>query len=249
MNERTLCWQLSENVYQSLIQSIRSGRAHEIVGESSLGGTTRYFDQLAEQAVIEYLTTHDIACTLVSEEAGTISYGDDFTLILDPIDGSNNAMAGLPFYCTSLAYIDADKEYGLVRNLAWDEWFEGMSEYGVLRNGRPLRRSHRSTMVSLYTRRGKYVEEMRTFSNKLRCLGSVALEMCYVAQGSLLALVDVREKMRATDFAAGKIIVENAGGVVSALDGSPLEMDDNHINMVASSTPDVHEKILSIFNQ
>lgn len=244
MNDRTLCWQLSESIKQAVEYAMRSGKAHEIVGESSLGGTTRYFDKLAEDTVIDYLTANEVPCELISEEIGHVHFGDEFALYLDPIDGSNNALFGLPFYCTSIGIFHEDKQYGLVRNLVWDEWYEGMSEYGALYNGKPLETMHASSIISLYTKKGKYIEELREYSSKIRCLGSVALEICYVSKGSLLAFIDVRDKMRATDIAAAKVVLESAGGIVTDEHGQPLDLDDKLVNIVASYDHNIHASLV-----
>ncbi|MCC7568981.1 MAG: hypothetical protein PHW58_05150 [Candidatus Methanofastidiosa archaeon] len=244
MNDRTLCWHLSESVKQAMEYAMRSGKAHEIVGESCLGGTTRYFDKVAETAVVDYLAAHKIPCELVSEEIGHVSFGDEFILYLDPIDGSNNALYGLPFYCTSLGIMRDGSSYGLVRNLAWEEWYEGISEYGSLYNGRPLEHTPSSCMISLYTKKGKYIEELQDYISKIRCLGSVALEVCYVAKGSLLAFIDVRDKMRTTDIAAAKIVLESAGGVMTGLAGEPLDLDENHVNIIAAYDAKVHASLV-----
>lgn len=246
MMDRTLCWELSEKIKRSVENAISTGKAGEIVGSSFLGGTTRYFDQLAESVVIDYIKTHGLHCDLISEEVGHLSYGHDFSIFLDPIDGSNNAISGLPFYCTSIGIFREGKEYGLVRNLAWDEWYEGHSEYGSFFNGKPIQTNPYSNMISLYTRKGKYIEELKILSSKFRCLGSVALEMCYVAKGSLLAFIDVRGKTRTTDIAASKVVLEQAGGLVTDEYGQPLDLDADHVNIVACLDHTYHKRIIDL---
>jgi len=245
MNDRTLCWKLSEEIKTAVEGSKRSGSAHEIIDKDPSGGNTYCLDKRAEDAVINYLTKNGIKCTLISEEIGRVELGDEFTMILDPVDGSNNAISGLPFYCTSLAILRDSPDYGLVRNLGWDEWFEGISNYGALVNGRPLEYTAHSNMISVYTRKGRYIDELREVTNKLRCLGSVALEICYVANGSLLAFVDARGKMRATDIAAARIVLESSGGIVTDLNGDPLDIEENHVNVVACADKEVHRQILN----
>ncbi|MHC1598222.1 MAG: inositol monophosphatase family protein [Candidatus Methanofastidiosia archaeon] len=249
MNDRMLCWKISEIIKLSLENTMRSGRAHEIVGEGQLGGTTHYLDKVAENAVIDYITKHELPVEFVSEEIGRLNFGNEYTIYLDPIDGSNNALSGLPFYCTSIALFRKEKQYGLVRNLVWDEWFEGISYYGSLLNGKPLKQQLHSQMISVYTKKGRYIDELRQSYNKMRCLGSVALELCYVAKGSLLALVDIRDKVRTTDIAAGKVVLENVGGVITDLNGEILDMDAEHMNIVAGCNPKIHKKIINILKE
>ncbi|MBN1786395.1 MAG: hypothetical protein JW825_05380 [Candidatus Methanofastidiosa archaeon] len=245
MKDRTLCWKLSEEIKTAVESCKRAGNPHQIVAMDPNGGNTYLLDKNAEDAVVTYLKSNDIRCNLISEEAGKVELGSDFTMILDPVDGSNNAISGLPFYCTSLAIIREDSQYGLVRNLVWNEWFEGIRGYGSLMNGRPLEYTPHSQMISVYTRKGRYIDELREITNKLRCFGSVALEICYVANGSLLAFVDAREKMRATDIAAGRIVLESSGGIVTDLNGDPIGMEEDHVNVVASADKELHKKIIN----
>jgi myo-inositol-1(or 4)-monophosphatase len=83
---------------------------------------------------------------------------------------------------------------------------------------------------------------------RVRLLGSVALELCYVASGKLDALVDIRGALRVTDVAAGQLILKEAGGLVTDRKGNSLTLPDNvisRIEMVASNGH-VHEKLLKL---
>ncbi|MHC1605158.1 MAG: inositol monophosphatase family protein [Candidatus Methanofastidiosia archaeon] len=247
MDQKKICWDISEKIRQSLEGVIGSKRAHKIVGKGSLGGTTRYLDQMAENAALEYIKGNSLKCELISEEMGSLYFGKDFKIYLDPIDGSNNALSGIPFYSTSIAIFSPEKEYGLVRDLVRNEYFEGIGGFGSLFNSKPMKKIEASSKIlSLYTKRGAYVEELLQITEKMRCLGSMALEMCYVARGGLIALVDAREKARPTDIAAAKIILENAGGIVTDLNGEPLELESNKLCIVASKDKKIHSKIINI---
>ncbi len=243
MNDRTLCWHLSESVKQAMEYAMRSGKATRNRGESCLGGTTRYFDKVPKRLLSTILPPQDTMRTGKRGDWARL-VRDEFIHTWTPIDGSNNALYGLPFYCTSLGIMRNGSSYGLVRNLAWEEWYEGISEYGSLYNGRPLEHTPSSCMISLYTKKGKYIEELQDYISKIRCLGSVALEVCYVAKGSLLAFIDVRDKMRTTDIAAAKIVLESAGGVMTGLAGEPLDLDENHVNIIAAYDAKVHASLV-----
>jgi myo-inositol-1(or 4)-monophosphatase len=83
---------------------------------------------------------------------------------------------------------------------------------------------------------------------RIRILGCVSLELCYVASGKLDAFVDVRGSLRLTDVAAGKLIVEEAGGKVSDEKGCKLILQDNVVNRVhmVATNGLLHQQILNI---
>ena len=83
----------------------------------------------------------------------------------------------------------------------------------------------------------------------MRILGSVAIELCYVAQGIYDAFLDVRGNQRITDLAAAKLIVEEAGGVVTNEYGQPLCGKLNVLertSIVASGNKNIHQELIRI---
>jgi myo-inositol-1(or 4)-monophosphatase len=96
-----------------------------------------------------------------------------------------------------------------------------------------------------------HVEETTTLCKKvrrIRILGSVALELCYVAAGKLDTFVDVRGSLRLTDIAAGKLIIEEAGGTVTDGNGESLKLVDSIVNEVymVASNGCAHSELLNL---
>ena len=83
----------------------------------------------------------------------------------------------------------------------------------------------------------------------IRHYGANALEICYVANGLTDAFIDLREKIRATDVAAGFLIVKEAGGVVTTPDNQTLNVKldpTQKLSFIASGNLQIHQKILSL---
>ena len=101
---------------------------------------TKKIDQAAEDCIITYLQEHSLCSLLVSEEAGKVQFsGDGGTIFLDPVDGTFNAVNGIPFYALSIAY----KEHGsiqqaFVQNLASGETFTAIKGKYARCNGKPV---------------------------------------------------------------------------------------------------------------
>jgi myo-inositol-1(or 4)-monophosphatase len=83
----------------------------------------------------------------------------------------------------------------------------------------------------------------------VRTLGSAALELCHVARGDFDAFVDVRTYLRNIDVAAAKLVVEEAGGAVTNMRGTPLEaslLRIERLNIVAAHSMEMHGEIVKI---
>jgi myo-inositol-1(or 4)-monophosphatase len=212
------------------------------------GGETAYIDRVAEDAAITYLRENDIECLLITEESGKIGKGD-VTIILDPLDGTTNALSGIPFYCVSLAFW-GEKKYGFVKNLCTTDVYEAF-EYGTpLKNGKKMCPPVKNVTDVASGYIGEGFEKVLPLVNAWRCFGSLALELCYVAEGKLSALVDLREKARVVDIAGAQLIAEAAGITITDEKGKdPFRdtfFDGKFIGKkIICAVPEIHEQFLN----
>lgn len=189
-------------------------------------------DRLAEERILAVLEEASIELNVCSEEVGWIDNGADRTLIVDPIDGTTNAVNGIPFYCVSLAVAGSglsDVEAALVRNLPTGDTYEGVRGEGAYRDGEPLEtgpfdpdRAVRSPILApdAVPELNRAVEE----APYVRGLGAAALEMSLVAQGAMDVFLHLTGGLRIVDIAAATLLVEEAGGTVLTPEGEPPEM-------------------------
>jgi myo-inositol-1(or 4)-monophosphatase len=200
------------------------------------GTPTKQIDRAAENAVLDTLRSSGLGFKVLSEEIGEVLIGEkpDYFLHLDPLDGTFNAIAGIPFYSVSIYLSKGDFHFGYISDLA-----RGGSYYAETGRGayaKPGGRLQVSThadlshfSISAYTLR-PHTGRMAAIGDtvrRIRTLGSTALEMALVASGRLDAFVDLRGMMRVVDVAAGKIILEEAGGMVTDSLGDALHLDGN----------------------
>ncbi len=208
---------------------------------------TKYIDRVAEDAVIQYLKENHIKCQLVTEESGVLGEGD-LLIILDPLDGTVNALSGIPFYSVSLAFW-GERKYGFVRNLCTRDGYEAFENGIPLKNGKQIYPDCQQSVGSAYF--GKGFQKVFPFINTWRCFGSLALELCYVAEGNLKALVDLREKARIVDIAGAQIIAEASGvkvtnekGESSFFEGFLTEEGDFKGESLVCALPALHRMML-----
>jgi myo-inositol-1(or 4)-monophosphatase len=166
--------------------------------------------------------------------------------IVDPLDGTANYVHRLPAYAVSIA-LEHESELvcGCVLDPLAEECFTAVRGGGAQLNHRPIRVSQcqriAQAMVAVSfspnVPRGsieiaRFVEALHA-AQAVRRLGSAALNLCYIAAGRL----DVywATSVQAWDVAAGVLIVREAGGVVTALDGGPLDLEHPELNAAATT--------------
>ena len=189
------------------------------------GTPTKRVDEIAEKAILEHLAEAK-GMDLLSEEAGHLARGGERVLVVDPIDGTTNAVRGIPFYCVSLAIgqrLLSDVECGLVMNLCTGDVFQAQKGRGATLNGRPIR-AKASTKARVFATSGMAPEELPPARGILRSFGASALEMCLVAQGALDGYHYAKPILRVIDIAASTLIVREAGGVVLDREGKDLDL-------------------------
>ncbi|MEA2645527.1 MAG: monophosphatase, partial [Chloroflexota bacterium] len=194
----------------------------------------------AEQVVIEGLEREHAAgrdFRLVSEEAGERTYGAGGDIVVvDPIDGSHNAKMGVPYFSLTLAVASGDG-YGsvyeaAVRNLATGEHFEAVAGGGAWRDGRQVRLAAAAgdAINILQVEPARLEEHLPEYidlfgrAEKIRMLGSAALNICLVATGALS--LSLAPTLRSVDAAAALLILREAGGVAADFEGAPLDARD-----------------------
>jgi myo-inositol-1(or 4)-monophosphatase len=225
-----------------------------------------YVDSVAENAIVRTLKRHTISFTLISEESGIREYGSDPSrsyVVIDPIDGSTNFMRGIPFYATSIAVSTEPMMSGvfaaLVADLFHDDAYFARRGKGAYRNEeRIVSRKHfqlDEAMIGIDINTLKTNELLPKLTKLLmktrhvRHLGANALELCYVARGTIDAFVDLRGRLRTTDIAGASLILREAGGRMTTPDGRPLEAKldpKERVSFVAAADQSLHESILEL---
>ncbi|NLX49767.1 MAG: bifunctional fructose-bisphosphatase/inositol-phosphate phosphatase [Methanospirillum sp.] len=240
-----------EEVALPLVNTREGGTS---VGIGAAQSETKLLDKVAEDAVIELLREFGLCRTLISEECGRIEIGGDAgTIFLDPIDGTYNALSGIPFFALSIAYAENGQVIrGYVRDLANRETFTAERGHGARLNGAPITSSRTDLLeesaMSIYGRKfdPANVMDLGRTVRRWRLLGASALELCYVGAGRLDGFIDLRGTLRVTDAAAGMLVCSEAGGIVTDRDGSILRFPDEvRIGrcLVATNGP-LHRKVV-----
>ena len=202
-------------------------------------------DRLAEQLIVERIRRvypdHDI----LAEESPATAKGSDFRWIIDPLDGTTNYAHGFPVFCVSIALeVEGVIRLGAVYNPMLDELFTAERGKGAFLNGSRLAVSRTQNLDQALLATGfpydlrrdrnnnlHYFQALAMRTQAVRRAGSAALDLAYVAAGRFDGFWEL--KLMPWDTAAGWLLVEEAGGLVTDLGGGPFHLQAPH--MLASN--------------
>lgn len=222
------------------------------------------YDHKIENLLIEELSRKFPSHKFIGEESvakdGLPKLTNDPTWIIDPIDGTTNFVHQFPHTCISLALlINKKAEIGIVYNPIIKQFFSARRNGGAFLNEKPIQTSRindlsqalvamepwlakdRTYLVSVYARMHALIQG----THGIRSLGTAALTLCYVAMGAVEAYHI--EGIDAWDVAAGKLIIEEAGGIVIDTNGSELDLMTPKV--IAACNRSIAEQLVKLFKE
>lgn len=214
-------------------------------------------DRLSEDYLLGQIRQHFPNHAIVSEESGSFEGRNDCdcTWFVDPLDGTINYAHGVPLYVVSIGYAEHGRmKLGVIFDPTRGEMFSAEAGKGAWLNNRRIRVSGQTELLQglmvtgfPYDIVGQYSNNLDNFnrisliSQGVRRLGSAAMDLCYIACGRVDGFWEVR--LRPWDLAAGWLIVTEAGGTVTDLDGNPDIMHPPYSLLAA--TPALHGQLLA----
>jgi len=242
------------------------------VQTNARGDVTKEFDLLAEGRIIDYCAREvPDAVRILTEERGEVrtrSGSARWTLIVDPVDGSDNFARGNELSCVSLALLPGEElprpeavTVGLVGGIFSGTIYEAEKGSGAWRNGEPIRPSMTSTLsdalvaIDFNFKGSPSISRLFPLLRRIkdaRRFGSAAFEFVAVASGGADAYVDVRGTLSPENYMAAYLIVVEAGGVISDHLGwplAPIHSMTQGQSIVAAATHELHAAILKVLTQ
>lgn len=232
------------NVYDAIHPILGSKKAAEKAQRGVGGDISMQIDLIAENIVINTLENEKINLLLISEELGEKYIGNkeeaiksQNVLIIDPVDGSNNAVRGIPYCSISIAYAIGksirDIKKAVVLDLVSKDIYWAVKGEGAYLNDKKIHVSNLNLSDNCFFELNlpkknafTHLERLKPIIerfHRIRILGSSALTLCQVAKGSMEAFINLRESNRLVDVAAGLLILKEAKGQFFSLDGSELD--------------------------
>ena len=248
------------NNVKHLAGTKESGTDH---GIGAGGDISRRIDIVAEKTVLDYLREINFECTVFGEECGMVELSPNPKgfIIMDAIDGSTNAVRGLPFFCCSLAFTPEDKlssvTDGVIMDLHNGDLYSASKGKGAYMNGKKIQ-VHKEKPIyfvvgvdisGVSADALPQLAPILSASNHVRHFGAVALELAIFSRGLVDVFVDLRRKLRITDVAAGYLISLEAGGYVVDENGMPLDSNlsyDKRISFIAAANKETLVDVMKI---
>lgn len=179
-------------------------------------------DKLCEEKIIEILSAEFPDHAILGEESGA-SGDSEYKWVIDPLDGTVNFFYGIPAFCVSIGLeINDDPYIGVIYDPLKDEMFAAEKGKGTTLNGKPVKVSEISELDQCMVAVG-FMKDDRTVNAavaaiersihdifKIRCMGSAALDMAYIAAGRFTAYYECG--IRNWDISAGKAMLIESGG-------------------------------------
>jgi myo-inositol-1(or 4)-monophosphatase len=239
-------------------------------GDIQLRGQASGF-RIDKKGAIDLVTEVDLECermcrdilgerfpdhAILAEEFGGTSLATPakYRWIFDPVDGTTNYAHGLPIFCASLGLeIDGERAVAAIYDPSRKELFTAERGQGAFLNGRRLQVSDTQVLLDallvtgfpydMHKQTGDLIELFGHFlksARAVRRLGSAALDLCYVAAGRFDAFWE--QHLKPWDVAAGALIVEEAGGRITGMNGEPFDPAAAHL---VASNGQLHDHMLA----
>ena len=232
-------------------------RDFQVSNKEGINNLVTEVDHASEKVIIETIKASFPGHDIISEEVGELLQDSEYRWIIDPIDGTVNFAHRIPICCISIGLEKAGEMImGAVFNPFMNELYIAERGEGATLNGKKIQVSAKEKVVNACLVTGfpyTYLDEpngpLQTFERfirkgiPVRRLGSAAIDLCWVAAGRFDGFYE--HKLQAWDSAAGFIIVEEAGGKVTNLQGDPYSPYQPGI---IASNGVIHEELVQIVN-
>lgn len=282
-----LAYEIIKEVGRAIRPYVGNPESGEQVKIGADGTPTSFIDIIAEERVIKILKEAPYISYLISEEVGELKLGrgkqesitltqelrrtdlsedeiPQFIFLVDPLDGTSNAIKEIPAYGISVAVANVprnrlatldDVELGFISNFGNGNFFEAEKGKGCWLNNEEVKPTdivNISNMSLGGFTKSRTVSASKLVDNarRMRVLGSVVLELSYVASGRYDSFLDLRGS-RIIDIAASKLIVEEAGGIITNNYGEELH---NKLSIyektivVAANNKILHKQLINSLN-
>jgi myo-inositol-1(or 4)-monophosphatase len=236
--------EIGKDLIREIPAALQIPARKEAIGTGAAGDKTLGFDMLAEEIILEGLRKLNEPLTFISEEVGVVElHGGGRKVLVDPVDGSKNALAGLPFYCTSIAVADGETidsiRLAYVVNLSNGDEFWAEKGSGGWLNGRQIR-PQTDDVIRLVCFEAQVpgrdiprIMPLLSRGARTRCMGATALDLAYLGAGASSVFV-TPSLSRSFDFAGGWLLIREAGGIITDISGE--ETDNVLLDLKRSSS-------------
>ena len=235
---------------------LRAWSSKFTVREKSRANLVTEADEASQKTIFEFIHGRYPNHGFCGEEGLSVEASDSpYRWVIDPLDGTTNYVHGFPYYAVSIGLeCRGEMIVGAVFDPTHDEMFLAVRGEGATLNRRPLHCSHINQLehalviASLPVSTSEHDEAVRRFlrvlpaAQSVQRTGSAAMNLANIAAGRVDGFWST--SLKPWDVAAGILLVEEAGGRISKIDGSPFNLEEP--NLMATNGTEIHNQLLSI---
>jgi myo-inositol-1(or 4)-monophosphatase len=232
------------------------GQTMDLVEKSTAADFLTKADLESEKAILEILKKEFPTYNILSEEEGNTDSNSEYTLVIDPMDGTNNFVLGIPTFVVSIALLFKGAAIlGVIYQPITNQVYSAMKSKGAFLNGKEIKVNNIIDLQKLtiaftcgYKTDLDYLGAVMgalLSSHKKRILytWAGAYEYCLLASGKIESVIT--HGLELHDFAAGKLIAIEAGAKIGDLNGDP-EKDYTNNKFIIGNTDKTNKYILDI---
>jgi len=256
-----------ESIFQYVQRAVTAGDDGLVLKttRNAKGDIVKWFDLAAHEAVSAYLKEHfPYSTVLLSEEDSRREFGTgqfEFTMVLDPIDGSDNFARGMAPVSMAVALIPhscpisvESVQYALVGDLISGQICTAERGNGAFCDGKQIRTGQCNVLSSAviscemnHYSVGETLANVLSLARGVRSLGCATQAITLVASSSIDAHLDLRNRLTPENFLAPSLILTEAGGIISGPDGEPIPEISNltqRFSIIACGSQELHAVLI-----
>ena len=232
------------------------GKQLQLTHKSTSADYRTKADVESEKVIIKAIEQLFPTYNIFAEESGTTDKGSPYTFIIDPLDGTNNFVLGIPVFTSSVALMkDNEIVYGVIHCPVTKDTYYAVKNLGAFCNDNPIHVNNESNPEnSTFTYFCNYLapkERFVDFKSRLLSLDirrfldlwAPAFSLCSLASGKIEAIIN--DKIELYDYAAGKLIAMEAGAMVTDFEGNSFSDDNIDTFIITNGTPEIHQYVLN----
>ncbi|MEB2296540.1 MAG: inositol monophosphatase family protein [Ignavibacteria bacterium] len=234
------------------------GKTHLVEFKTNEQNLVTETDKASEKLITDFIKKKYPSHGILAEEGSELNKNAEYLWIIDPLDGTTNFTHGLPIFAVSIGVQkNGETIYGVVYDVMRDVIFSAEKGSGSFENGKKISVSKNENLghsvlvtgfpYNIKENPDKAFERFIAFLKEARAvrrLGSAAIDFCFVASGVFDGFWEV--SLHPWDICAGKLIVEEAGGLVTDFDGKEIGI---YSKRILATNKFVHQKIIDVMRR
>jgi myo-inositol-1(or 4)-monophosphatase len=231
------------------------GKTHSVEFKTNELNLVTETDKASEKLITDFIRKKYPSHGILAEEGSELNKNAEYLWVIDPLDGTTNFALGLPIFAVSIGLQkNGETVAGVVYDINRDIIYSVEKNSGSFANGVKINVSKNENLnysmlvtgfpYNIKENPDKAYERFIAFlkqARAIRRLGSAAIDFCYVASGVFDGFWEV--SLHPWDICAGKLIVEEAGGVVTDFDGNKIDI---YSKRILATNKLVHQKMMDV---